>query len=215
MLSFSRLFAQHAFEAEIKAFEKKDSLNAPASGQILLYGSSTIRLWRTFQEDFKGYAVLNRGFGGSQTPDALYYFDRMVLKYRPRLIFLYEGDNDLAQSKKSPKEVLADIKMFVKRVRKELPGTAIALYSVKPSPIRDSLLTNQKETNRRFKKLAKSYHKGVYYVDTFTPMLNENGKPKPELFIGDRLHMNEKGYVIWTQVTREFLSKNFGNLSVK
>jgi lysophospholipase L1-like esterase len=35
------------------------------------------------------------------------------------------------------------------------------------------------------------------YVDVFTPMLGPNGRPKPELFIADSLHMTPAGYAIW------------------
>ncbi|MBL7809405.1 MAG: hypothetical protein JNN28_16420, partial [Saprospiraceae bacterium] len=90
------LQAQNRFEAEIRAFEKQDSLHKPAPGQVLLYGSSTMRLWTTFQADLPGVQVLNRGFGGSEMEDAIYFFERVVVPLRPSLILLYEGDNDLA-----------------------------------------------------------------------------------------------------------------------
>jgi lysophospholipase L1-like esterase len=28
-------------------------------------------------------------------------------------------------------------------------------------------------------------------------MLGANGRPKPEIYVEDRLHMNESGYAIW------------------
>ncbi|MBL8092401.1 MAG: hypothetical protein JNJ43_18860, partial [Anaerolineales bacterium] len=55
------------FDKEIAAFEAQDSANKPVVGQILLYGSSTIRLWGSYETDFANdkYKVVNRGFGGS------------------------------------------------------------------------------------------------------------------------------------------------------
>ena len=38
--------------------------------------------------------------------------------------------------------------------------------------------------------------KNVVFLDIYTPMLT-NGKSRPELFLDDMLHMNEKEYAIW------------------
>jgi lysophospholipase L1-like esterase len=37
------------------------------------------------------------------------------------------------------------------------------------------------------------------FVDVWTPMLDENGEPKKDIFLGDRLHMNAEGYKIWRE----------------
>ena len=67
--------AQRPFEAEIRKFEQADSAVAPVENQIMLYGSSTFRFWKTAETDcaFGNLTVVNRGFGGSQTVDALGY----------------------------------------------------------------------------------------------------------------------------------------------
>ena len=105
-LSFS-VFAQkpqNRFEKEILAYEKQDSIAMPAKGMKLFIGSSSFRLWKTFDADTKGMNALNRGFGGSTLKEALYYFDRMVATYQPSWVFMYEGDNDLT-SGQSPEEI--------------------------------------------------------------------------------------------------------------
>jgi hypothetical protein len=38
-------------------------------------------------------------------------------------------------------------------------------------------------------------------------MLGPDGKPKPDIFLKDNLHMNPKGYAIWTPIVRRFLEK--------
>jgi hypothetical protein len=52
------------FESEVTALEAKLSQSPIASSPIVFYGSSSIRLWKSLQQDFSGYAVLNCGFGG-------------------------------------------------------------------------------------------------------------------------------------------------------
>src|SRR3954465_3242868 len=74
--------ASGKWEADIEAFEKQDQRNPPPAHPILFVGSSTIRFWKV-SDAFPGLPVLNRGFGGSETSDVLYYFDRVVARYHP------------------------------------------------------------------------------------------------------------------------------------
>src|SRR5687768_716800 len=74
------------FEKEIRAFEERDRTDPPPKNAILFIGSSSIRLWKTLEEDFPKHKVINRGFGGSQIAHSVGYVDRIVLPYEPRAI---------------------------------------------------------------------------------------------------------------------------------
>jgi lysophospholipase L1-like esterase len=50
-----------------------------------------------------------------------------------------------------------------------------------------------------------SSHPFVSVVDVFTPMLKD-GKPRPELFGPDNLHMNPDGYKLWTSIIKPLLA---------
>jgi lysophospholipase L1-like esterase len=199
--------AQEPFADEIRKFAQADSAVSPVAGQIVLYGSSTLRLWKTAETDcaFGNLKVVNRGFGGSQTVDALRYFERVVVPQRPKYLFFYEGDNDI-NAGKSVDSVFHDIALFVQKVRQQLPETRLVIFSIKPSPSRLTLLPKQQELNKRLRKLAKRTKK-VYFLDTATPMLDASSKPNPALFIQDMLHMKPEGYVLWTQKVQWFLKK--------
>jgi lysophospholipase L1-like esterase len=198
---------QRPFEPEIRAFERIDSLEPSAKGQILLFGSSTMRLWNTFRTDLAGYPVVNRGFGGSEMSDAIYYFDRVVLPLQPSWILLYEGDNDLSNGKKSPKQVYEDFRTFMKLVRQKLPGTKVAVYSLRPSLAREHLMPAQRQVNRYFKKYARKHPKRAYFIDVYETLLTPAGRPNVEYLDVDKLHLNAKGYRVWAQATRDFLKK--------
>lgn len=199
--------AQRPFDVEIRKFEQADSANAPVSGQIMLFGSSTLRLWKTAETDcaFGKLTVVNRGFGGSQTVDALRYFEQIVVPHRPKYLFFYEGDNDL-NAGKSVDSVYQDIAAFVQKVRQQLPKTRLVLFTIKPSPSRLALLPKQKALNQRLWQLAQQT-KNVFYLDTATPMLDASGAPNPTLFIEDNLHMKPEGYAVWTKKVQWFLKK--------
>ncbi|MFL5618343.1 MAG: SGNH/GDSL hydrolase family protein [Gemmatimonadaceae bacterium] len=186
-------------EAEIRRFEESDRVAPPSAGGIVFVGSSSIRLWRSLESDFPGLPVVNRGFGGSTFPEATHYLPRIVLPYRPRMIVVYEGDNDLTLNW-GPTRVADDYRSFVRAVRDSLPATRIVFISLKPSPSRWHLVDQQREANRLVRAII-ARDTLQTYVDVFTPMLGANGRPRPELFIADSLHMTPAGYAIWrTQV---------------
>lgn len=195
------------FEAEIHALERLDSIEKPAKGQILLYGSSTMRLWKSYKKDLDGYKVANRGFGGSQMSDAVYYFDRVVLPLAPSWVLLYEGDNDLSNGKKPPEQVLRDFETFMQLVEQKLPGTKVAIYSLRPSIARENLMPEQRKLNKLFKKYCRKHRKRAFFIDAYDLLLTSAGKPNADYLDADTLHLNAKGYEVWAKVTRDFLKK--------
>lgn len=191
--------AHHAqWEPDIRQFEAHDRASAPPPGAILFVGSSSIRMWGTLAHDFPSLSVLNRGFGGSQIADVTHYVDRIVTPYRPKMVLLYAGDNDIAAGG-SPDEVVADFDVFVKRVRQDLPDVPIAFISIKPSIARASLQDNMRAANEKIARYAAA-QKDVKYIDVFTPMLGADGKPRAGLFLDDGLHLNRAGYELWRDV---------------
>ncbi len=185
------------FEAEIAAFEAADRVTRPAPGGIVLVGSSSFRLWPNVSADFPGVPLINRGFGGSTLPELLHYTPRIVLPYRPRLVLVYAGDNDLNDGR-TPAQVLADYTAFVALVRRELPTTRIAFVSIKPSPSRWSLVEKVRAANGLV-RAAIARDSLQAYVDVFTPMIGANGRPRSELFVADSLHMTGVGYALWRE----------------
>ena len=191
------------WEAEIKRFEEADRQHPPAKGAVLFIGSSSIALWKDLAQDFPSTRVLNRGFGGSEIADSTSYVGRIVAPYRPRMIVLYAGDNDLADGK-TPQQVFEDYQAFVGRVRRDLPKARIAFISIKPSPARASLMQRMKAANEMIRDYA-SRHRGLVYIDVFTPMLGADGQPRRELFGQDGLHMNREGYSLWRALITPYI----------
>ncbi len=187
------------FTDDIRAFEAWDRQNSFPKNAVLFVGSSSIRMWPT-AESFPGLAVINRGFGGSHTSDVNHFAERVVLKYSPRMIVFYAGDNDIADGK-SPDQVAADFQEFVGIVRGKLPDTQIVYLPVKPSLARWQLWPKMNATNRLIQQFIDRGER-LTYADTATPMLGSDGQPRHELFLSDGLHMNAQGYQIWSELLR-------------
>jgi lysophospholipase L1-like esterase len=196
-------WGEDQWETAIAAFEAQDAANPPAKGGIVFVGSSSIRFWKTGQ-DFPELGIINRGFGGSHTSDAVRYVDRIVIKYEPRLVVFYEGDNDLSYAK-TPQTVLADTIEFFEKVHAALPETRIIYVSIKPSIARWGIIDKIRETNGLVRDYA-ARHDYIHFLDVEPVMLGEDGKPKPELFIQDGLHMNQAGYDLWNKLIEPLLT---------
>lgn len=183
------------FASELNAFIREDSINPPPPAPVLFVGSSSIRMWESLAADFPGLPVLNRGFGGSRMDDVLRNADRLVFRYRPRAVVLYEGDNDLEEGR-TPARIAGDVAEFLARVRTTLPLTRVVCLAVKPSPSRWNLAPQVRQTNTLLRAVV-AQDTMATFVDVFTPMLGDDGRPRPELFRADSLHMTPAGYAIW------------------
>jgi lysophospholipase L1-like esterase len=203
---FAQLAAaqENPWEKTIAGFETLDAAHPPAKGGIEFYGSSSIRFWKT-DEDFPDLHIINRGFGGSQTSDALTYTDRMVIKYAPRLVVFYEGDNDL-NAGKTPEQVFADTKSFFEQVHTALPKTKIIYVSIKPSIARWNLIDKIRATNQLVRDYAAKTDY-IRYLDVEPIMLGKDGKPKPDIFMADNLHLNRAGYDQWNNLIKPMLTE--------
>ena len=184
------------FASEIDAFDAADRAAPPAPDGIVFVGSSTIRLWSSLASDFAGLPVINRGFGGSTFPEALHYLQRTVVRYHPRMVVVYEGDNDLAGGR-TPQQIADDYRAFVRGVRDSLPNARIVFLAIKPSPSRWKLESQRQEANRLVRAIA-AKDANQAFVDVGTPMIDpSSGHPRPALYRADSLHMTPAGYAIW------------------
>ena len=185
----------HLWEKEITAFSDSDKKEFPKKKKILFVGSSSIRGWRTLEKDFPECYTINRGFGGSHLEDVNFYAPQIIFPYKPKLIVLYAGENDVVAGK-SVQSVFDDLKNFFASVHKKLPKTRIIVVSVKPSPARREFAPEFAALNSLIETETKK-DKRLLYINVGSPMLDARGEPKKEIFQADRLHLNDEGYRIW------------------
>lgn len=185
--------------ASFEAFAAADLKLAPQPGGVVFVGSSSIRLWNDLETSFSDQpVVIKRGFGGSQLLDCVKLVNRLVLPYKPRMVVVYAGENDLSEGA-SPRDVLERFTAFVRAVKAELPDSRIAFVSIKPSPLRAGMIPAVRETNELIRAYSVTEPR-LDFIDVHSAMLDANGQPRPELFQADRLHMNAEGYALWRQI---------------
>jgi lysophospholipase L1-like esterase len=207
LLQFHAVYAQQPFWNEIQAFKKADSLQSPPKNAILFVGSSSFRLWKDVQAAFPKHTIINRGFGGSSLPHVIQYADDIIFPYEPKQIVIYCGENDFTAADTVRAEtVFQRFQRLFTLVRERLPKARITFVSMKPSPSRWHLKEKMEAGNNLIKAFLRKQKK-TSFVDVWKPMLNDEGKPKENLFASDKLHMNEKGYAIWQKAIKPHLKK--------
>lgn len=173
-------------------------------GIVLFTGSSSIRIWKDIDKYFPNYNIVNRGFGGSQTTDLLYYADEIILTLQPSRIFIYEGDNDLA-SGKSSEQILATTDSLLQRIRTRIPAQ-VPVYFISPKPsvarwkLKDAYLAHSANL-----KAWTAKQQNVFYADGWSSLIDRNGNVYTDIFMNDNLHLNKKGYDLWVKGIRKFL----------
>lgn len=195
------------FANEIAAFKKQDSISIPSKDAILFVGSSSFRMWKDVQTAFPGHKIINRGFGGSALPDVIRYADEIIFPYQPRQIVIYCGENDIAASDTVTAEIVRNrFKILFEVIRNKMPDVPVMFISIKPSPSRWAMKGRMIKANELIKKYLKK-QKHTKYISIWKAMLGEDGNPRPDIFIGDNLHMNAKGYAIWQKIIEPHLLK--------
>ncbi|MCR6722246.1 MAG: GDSL-type esterase/lipase family protein [Chitinophagaceae bacterium] len=195
------------FGVEIRAFRAKDSAQMPSKGQILFVGSSSFTNWTDVQDYFPEYPIINRGFGGSSLPDVIRYADDVIFKYDPSQIVIYCGENDLAGSNTETADTVFNrFKVLFGMIRAKYPKVPVVFVSLKPSPSRAHLMPEMLKANVAIRNFLKKKKK-TDFVDVYHAMLTSEGKPMPDIFLKDELHMNAKGYAIWQEKIKPYLKK--------
>lgn len=200
------------FEKDIAAFESEDHVAPPSHDAMLFVGSSSIRYWDVAAA-FPGIATIKRGFGGSHVSDNIYFADRIVVRYQPRLIVFYAGDADVAGNKTAD-QIAQDYKAFISLIHGKLPATPMVIIGIKPSPAHWSRMDTIRRANVMVRQLAAS-DRLVAYVDVEAPLLGTDGKPRAEFYADNGLNLNERGYEEWTKATRTVIETSWSRAERK
>jgi lysophospholipase L1-like esterase len=166
---------------------------------LVFYGSSSIRLWETLEEDFKEYDPLNIGFGGSTLAACGWFFERVFVNLRPRSIIIYAGDNDLGDGR-SPEEVFLFFNELIHLIQHRFGDIPLGYISIKPSISRWDIVNKIRHTNRLIEAGIKKTGGNICFINIYDSMTDKTGYPKREFLDPDGLHINEKGYQLWKEI---------------
>lgn len=206
----------------------KDSINP----EIVMIGNSITHYWggipsrkgvdgkpmnsngpETWDALFGNYRVLNLGFGWDRTQNVLWRLDHGEIDgLNPRTVIIHIGSNNTSETPNArmntAPEIVEGIRAICGRVRSKVPGARIILMAVFPReqsaghPRR--ILIN--EINRQLEIFAREQK--ITLVNIGPKMLEPDGTLSREI-ASDFCHPTEKGYQIWADAIRQFISESY------
>jgi lysophospholipase L1-like esterase len=217
------------FEDRILAYESRPL--EEETGKILFYGHSlfTRCSWITkagkdnpkLADEVRmkdgSLAIVNHGFGTSSADDLLYYYPRMVRPYKPRVLVLATGGNDIGNGY-SPEDIMQILARIIDWSQADFPG--IPIYCVGPCPTLKGKGVKDYATKKRdeFDDILETYcakKEGVTYISMVNqPFFYENAedvgdrhKVREDIYAADRGHLNPKGYAMFMDFIREYFDE--------
>ncbi len=162
---------------------------------IVIYGSSSPRMWPNYEKDFAKYEVVNTSFGGSKINDNEYYYNDLVAIYNPEILIYWGGTNNINGGNKtmSGAETYEQFQKLYEKVQKD--NIKLIFIPVNPTKSRESVWHEAEEYNNLVKELAQINH-GLTYIDIDNKLSGENKIYNADYLSFDGLHLNDEGYQI-------------------
>ncbi len=178
-------------------------------GSVVFVGDSNTGGWKAEQmaQQFPKLKVANRGIGGDVSRGVLFRFQEDVLDLHPKAVVLNIGSNDLT-AYGEPADAIANITAIIEMAHKQDPALPVIVCTIAPSDKADAPVKpgKREELNDRIRKLGTTMEH-VEVLDLFPLLAGPDGKPVPEYFAADKLHLAAPGYVKWGDALKPILGK--------
>lgn len=181
---------------------------------VVLMGDSITDYWvEADPAFFENNNFAGRGIAGQTVSQMLVRFKQDVIDLHPKAVVINGGTNDLCQQMAGmayyPDRTIFDNTVAMCELA-EAAGIKVILTSVTPCahympiPTMDAGVRIV-ELNNKLKEYAES-HKGITYVDYFTPMANDQNGLDPDMSF-DGVHPKINGYYIMERLLTDGVKK--------
>jgi len=191
------------YRKQVDALLEAGEANPPRKNAILFVGSSIFRLWTNLPDQMAPLPVINRAFGGSQTPDILYYMDKLVLPLEPKIIVYYCGSNDV-NAGRDAKTIFENFRIFAERVHTALPETRIFYVSINRAPDKRNRWDVVDQANAQAREYCAQAPR-LGFIDVNPALFQPDGEPRMDLYLSDKLHFKPPAYDAFTAIIKPIL----------
>ena len=196
---------EERYAGEVAKFAIEDRNEELPDNAVLFYGSASIDLWESIEDDMAPYPVIKRGVRGFALHDAAYYAERLLTPHDYAALVIYVGNDILGNvGDKSPDEMAELLKHIIEVSKDHRPRAPIFFVEITHVPARAELVEKIDAANRRMQAVCKSLRR-VHFIPTRDLYLNADDEVKSYLFRADRIHQNEEGYALWTDRIKSIL----------
>ena len=195
------------------------------TGKILFLGDSGFTRWKKerwgnvpLEEAILGKngekVIINHGFGTSTAEEQLFYYPRLVLPWKPKVLVAMTFGNDFGAGY-NPEEILMLQKRMFEYARRQIPGIKIYVCDVRPyikNIASGAWLNRVQEYNELLEAYCAKHEDCTLVRHITSPVFFENPedvgdykKVRQDIFVDDLVHFNQKGYELYTEFFRDVL----------
>jgi len=195
------------WEADIHVFDSLNAAEYSDETTLLVTGSSSVRLWDSIHTDLIPFKVMQRGYGGAKLTDFNHYAGRIIKPHPFKAILIFVA-NDITGGDfdRTPREVLQLYKTLVGGIQERNPGTPVFWIEVTPTPSRWDAIRKIRKSGDLIRTHCEKYQ-DLYFIDTYDVFINQQAEPDPGFFREDMLHLNRKGYLLWSETILKALNQ--------
>jgi hypothetical protein len=203
--------ARKCWEAKIQELEALDQSEQHPADSVLFVGSSSIRLWDSIEEDMAPYRPIRRGYGGARYSDLAVFADRLISPHECKAVVIFVA-NDVSGGDidRTPEEVGLLVQNILRTTRDKKKSTPIFMIEVTPTRARFPTWEKIREVNARLREICLTTP-NTYFIATAEHYLDSDKQPIEELFVEDRLHLNDAGYDLWGSLIKRRLDDVVGH----
>ncbi|MBR2634853.1 MAG: hypothetical protein IKD31_04675 [Clostridia bacterium] len=162
-------------------------------------------------------AIINHGFGTSSADDLLYYYSRMVRPYKPRVLVLATGGNDIGFGY-SAKEIMEILARVIDWAQADFPGLPVYCFGPAPGLKNVGIVDASTRLRDEFDQILEDYcarKENCTYVSMLKqPFLYANPedvgdrhKVRDDIYAADKGHFNPLGYSMFMDMIRELFDQ--------
>lgn len=202
-----RSAAVQRWEEEIEKLEELDKRESYSDDSVLFIGSSSIRLWKTIEEDMLPYEAIRRGYGGAKFTDLAVFAERLIQPHNYTALVVFVANDVTGGENDTPMDDLHQlIRSVIATGKAHQPEAPVFLIEVTPTPSRFEAWPQIRKVNQLMRELALT-EPNVYFIATAEHVLDADKQPRESLFVDDHLHLNPAGYQLWTRLVKQQLDE--------
>ncbi|WP_185973561.1 GDSL-type esterase/lipase family protein [Ferrovibrio terrae] len=165
---------------------------------IVVYGSSTVRLWPDVPASLGRQDVIPVGFGGATLQDCIEFYDLLVRPLAPRLLVVAAGTNDIEKRNAGPAEILALVETLIGKARRKQPALPVVVLTLKPAPFHGERMPAIRAANALLAEHLPACS-AVTLIDIYAAFVNTTDQADPRFYAEDLRHLNDVGYAAWNR----------------
>lgn len=166
-------------------------------GDIVFIGNSITEQGENWAEKVDNSKAKNRGIAGDTTDGILARLNEITF-YKPEKVFLLIGINDLFHNPDAVEKIHENILKIVAEINTKSPNSQIFVQTILPTTT-ENLIRKIKNLNATLKSSA--FEKPFTFINLHQRFVLLDGKMNMD-FSTDGVHLNEKGYEIWSEIIK-------------